>query len=424
MGVEIPALSAVVARLANPVVNLAAYGGIVFPLALIIESPIIMLLAASTALSKEWDSYLKMRRFMMIAGALLTLLHVLVVVTPLYYVVVGDLFGAPEAIKEPARVGLLIMTPWTWSIAYRRFHQGVLIRFGHSRTVGIGTAVRLAADGLVLAIGYAIGSVPGIVVATSAVAAGVMSEALFVGWRVRPVLQHELRPARPIGPPLTYRAFARFYVPLVLTALLSLLAQPIGSAALGRMPDPLISLAVWPVVSGLVFIVRGSGIAYNEVVVALLDQQGSTALLRRFAGLLALCTTAILAFLTATPASGFWFGRLSALPEPLVDMARSALWLAIPLPALSVMQSWFQGAILHGRDTRGITEAVAAYLVTMVGLLIAGVIWGQAKGLYIAMAAITISMAVQTAWLWWRSRPAVAAVASRDAAEQGHAAYD
>ena len=423
MAAEIPALSAVVARLPNPVVNLAAYGGIVFPLALIIESPIIMLLAASTTLCKEWDSYVKIRRYMMIAGALLTLLHVMVVMTPLYYVIVEDLLGAPEAIQGPARVGLLIMTPWTWSIAYRRFHQGVLIRFGHSRTVGIGTAVRLAADGLVLAIGYAIGSVPGIVVATSAVAAGVVSEAVFVGWRVRPVVRGELRRAPPSDPPLTYRAFARFYVPLVLTALLSLLAQPIGSAALGRMPDPLVSLAVWPVVSGLVFIVRGAGIAYNEVVVALLDQQGSTAPLRRFAVLLGLCTTAILTLLVATPASAFWFGRFSALPAPLAAMARSALWLALPVPALSVMQSWFQGAILHGRRTRGITEAVVAYLVTMVGLLMAGVIRGQVSGLYVAMAAIAISMAVQTAWLWWRSRPAVAAVASRDAVEQGAVSY-
>ena len=72
MGAEVPTLSAIVARLPNPEINLAAYGGVVFPLALIIESPIIMLLAASTALSQDWASYLKIRRYMMIAGASLT----------------------------------------------------------------------------------------------------------------------------------------------------------------------------------------------------------------------------------------------------------------------------------------------------------------------------------------------------------------
>ena len=68
MGAELPAISAVVARLENPEINLAAYGGIVFPLALIIGSPIIMLLAASTALSRDWASYRKLYRFMT-AGA-------------------------------------------------------------------------------------------------------------------------------------------------------------------------------------------------------------------------------------------------------------------------------------------------------------------------------------------------------------------
>jgi hypothetical protein len=69
MSVELPAMSAFVARMPNAAINLAAYGGIVFPIALIIESPILMLLSASTALSKDWASYIKIRRFMMFTSA-------------------------------------------------------------------------------------------------------------------------------------------------------------------------------------------------------------------------------------------------------------------------------------------------------------------------------------------------------------------
>src|SRR3990172_7197941 len=132
MGAELPALSAVVARMPDPKINLAAYGGVVFPLALIIESPIIMLLAASTALSKDMASYLKLRRFMMVSGGLLTAFHALLAFTPLYYVVVEGILGVPQEIVQPARLGLMIMLPWTWSIAYRRFNQGALVRFGLS----------------------------------------------------------------------------------------------------------------------------------------------------------------------------------------------------------------------------------------------------------------------------------------------------
>ncbi len=414
MAAEIPVLSAVVARLAEPAINLAAYGGVVFPLALIIESPILMLLSASTALSRDWASYRKVWRFMMTTGAIMTGVHGLVAFTPLYYVVVRGILGVPEAIVEPARIGLMIMTPWTWSIAYRRYHQGVLIRFGHSKAVGAGTAVRLTADAAVLAAGYLIGTLLGVVVATAAVATGVVSEALYVGWVVRPVLRDQLRPATAVSPVLTWRAFFSFYIPLALTSLIGLVAQPIGSAGLSRMPEPIESLAVWPVITGLLFLSRSLGFAYNEVVVALLDERGMAPSLGRFAAVLVAATSAVVFLIAVTPLSAFWFGRLSALPPHLTALARTGLLLTLPIPAFSVLQSWCQGTIVNSRRTRGITEAVVVYLVANVALLWVGVTWGQAIGLYVGLAAFAISTAVQTGWLWWRSRPALRAVVARD----------
>lgn len=424
MGAELPALSAVVARLVNPEINLAAYGGIVFPLALIIESPIIMLLAASTALSKDWASYQKLRRFMMATSAVLTGLHILAAFTPLYYFVVSGILGAPTEIVEPARIGLMIMTPWTWAIAYRRFNQGVLIRFGYSRSVGVGTVIRLATDVLVLGIGYWIGNIPGVVVGTGAVAAGVINEAIYIGLAVRPVLRQKLKPAPPVEQPLTLSSFLSFYTPLALTSLLLLVAQPMGSAAISRMPQALPSLAAWPVVSGLIFMLRGLGVAYNEVVVALLDEPRSVKSLRRFALWLAGFTTIALLILAATPFSQVWFERVSALSPELAGLARQALWIGLLLPALNVFQSWYQGAILHSRSTRGISEAVVIFLVTIGLTLYAGVVWGQVTGLYVSMASFFLSMLAQTFWLWFRSRPALNAVESRDAAYTAVQVYD
>lgn len=415
MSLELPLLSAVVARLPDPEINLAAYGGVVFPLSLIIESPIIMLLAASTALSRDWASFVTVRRFMMRMGAALTALHLLIALTPLYDVVVRGIIGAPAEIVEPARLGLILMTPWTWSIAYRRFHQGVLIRFGHSQAVGVGTVVRLSADGLVLAIGYLIGILPGIVVGAAAVAAGVMSEALYVGLRVRPILRGPLRQAPSVTPALTWRDFLAFYVPLALTSLINLLVQPIGSAALSRMPMALASLAVWPVVSGLSFIFRSFGVAYNEVVVALLDAPQATAQLRRFALWMALGTTSLLALVVATPLAHFWLRRISALSPELTALARPALWLMLPMPALAVVQNWYQGTIVNSRHTRGITEAIVVFLTTCAAVLWGGVVWGRMPGLHVGLAAFTIASIAQTGWLWLRSRPAMRALRLREA---------
>ena len=415
MGMELPVLSAFVARLAHPEINLAAYGGIVFPLALIIEAPVIMLLAASTALSKDWASYQKMRNYMLISGGLLTSLHLLVALTPIYYFVAEGILGAPAEIIEPARLGLIIMTPWTWTIAYRRLNQGVMIRFDHSNIIGVGTGVRLGVDLLVLGIGYFL-KLPGIVVATSAVAAGVTSEAIYIGFRVQPVLRAELKPAPVVEPALTYRAFAAFYLPLVMTSLLTLLIQPMGSAALGRMPLALESLAVWPVVSGFIFMLRSMGVAFNEVVVALVDEPLSTKALRRFTTLLSSTTTAIILVVAATPLSRLWLQDLSALSPTLATLARHGLWIGLLLPGLNTLQSWYQGVLLNSGRTRGISEAVAIFLFVTASILVFGVIWGQMTGLYISLLAFSAGMLFQTIWLFVRSRPPMHALDARDAA--------
>jgi hypothetical protein len=407
MALELPALSAVVARLPEPRINLAAYGGVVFPLALIVESPVIMLLAASTALSRDADSYARVRRYMMVAGATLTALHLAVAFTPLYDLVSAGLLGAPAEILEPARLGLRIMTPWTWSIAYRRFHQGVLIRFGRSRTVGIGTAVRLIADGLVLAGGYLTGSLPGIAVATAAVSAGVISEAVFVGLRVRPIVRGPLQQAAAPQQPVALRSFLRFYVPLAMTSLLLLLSQPLGAATMSRMPRPLDSLAVWPVISGVIFMFRSLGMAYNEVVVALVDTPRAQEELRRFTQLLLGATTLALALMAGTPLARIWFQGFSGLPQPLSELALGALWIALPIPGLTVLHSWYQGILVNSRHTRGVTEAVVCFLLVSGVILLAGVGWGQVEGVFVAVGAMVVGAGAQAAWLRRRARPAM-----------------
>jgi hypothetical protein len=356
------------------------------------------------------------RKFINITSLVLTLIHVLVAFTPIYDWIATHLLGVPAEIIEPGRIGLMIMLPWTWAIAYRRFHQGVLIRFEHARAVGVGTGIRISANLVVLIIGFLLGTLPGIVVATSAVICGVLCEALYVGIVVQPVLKNELRLAPVQATPLTFSAFLHFYIPLAMTSLLNFLVQPIGAAAVSRMPQPVESLAVWSVVSGLIFMVRSAGIAYNEVVVALLDRPRSSASLLRFTQTLILTTSLLLLLITVTPLAEIWFAGVSGLNSELAGLAKSSLWLALPGPALAALQSWFQGAILYDRRTRRITQAVFIYLITNAIVLWAGVAWGKITGLYIALAAFTLAGAAQTIWLWLSSRPALQVVFQRDQA--------
>jgi Na+-driven multidrug efflux pump len=111
-----------------------------------IESPVIMLLATSTAPGPA-KSYYTMRRSVIWVNLLVTLVAFLVAFTPLYHWLVFTLMGIPAHIAEAAQPGMEIMTFWSAAIGVRRFLQGVLIRQGETRWIGYGTLLRLITSG-------------------------------------------------------------------------------------------------------------------------------------------------------------------------------------------------------------------------------------------------------------------------------------
>jgi hypothetical protein len=295
------------------------------------------------------------------------------------------------------------MTPWTWSIAYRRTHQGVLIRFERGRPVVIGTCLRLLANGTVYLAGFLLLAsgveLPGIAVGTASVACGVLSEAAFIGWCTRAVLRERGLPAAPSGPVLTRAGFLRFYVPLALTPLIALVTQPIGAAAMARMREPLDSLAAWPGVHGLLFLVRTGGFAYNEVVLSLLGSPGAARALRRFGLWLGALSSLLLLAVAATPLASLWFGDVSGLTPELTSIAAGATWFAVLWPFSQALQSWYQGSLVHLRRTRFVTEAMGVFFLVVTVLLWAGVRASDWRGVHYAVLALTLGSLGQTAWL-------------------------
>jgi len=403
MGIELLLVAATVSRLASPEIHLAAYGGVVFPLSLFIEAPIIMILVASTALCKDWPAYRLMRNFIVTLGGSLTLLHMLLAFTPLYDVVVKTLLGAPASIWGPAQMGLQMMTPWTLSIAVRRFFQGMVIRAGQTRLVGLGTLIRLGVSASVLVGGLAIQTLPGVLVATMALSAGVIFEAIFMFVATRPIVRDLQRSDVVPDHPLTLQRLCSFYWPLALTPLVMLSTLSIGSAAISRMPRALESLAVWPVLGGLTFMFRSVGIAVQEVVVTFSDRHHFKRPLQHFVWLVALGSSATLLVIAATPLSTLWFESVAALNPELSSLASTALWIAVVLPALSPWESYFQGELVYRGATTYVTQAVSLYLLGSSSILVLGIAYGKILGLYVGVVATLTGISVQLWWLWRHS---------------------
>jgi hypothetical protein len=398
MGIELPAISAVVGRLPEAEIMLAAFGGVVFPIALLIESPIIMMLAASATWSRDTESFKQLERFMVLTSLGLTAIAAIVAFTPLYWVLVVPLLDVPEPVQEPALLGLRIMVFWTWAIADRRFRQGALIKFGHRKTIVNGTIVRLCVTFLCLWMLWRNGF-SGIVTATVSLSLGVFAEMAFVRVRAASLLRGSLHAvSTAIQRPHTSSLVA-FYVPLALTPMLVLAAQPLAAAGITRMPLAIEGLAVWGPLGGLAFLMRSAGLAFNEVVIAHADEPGAEATLRRFAWAWGLGFTAVLAAIALTPLADLWFSDAIGLDRELADMGIASLWLAIPLPILTFLQSHWQGLLVHRHRTRAVTQSVAVFLVVTVALIMAGVLVGRWSGLQVTLLAFTVGNTAQLLWL-------------------------
>ncbi len=398
MSAEAPILQAAISRLSDMQTQLAAFG-IVMSLQITIESPVIMLLATSTALSTSAANYLTLQRFMIWVNLLSTLVAVLMAYGPLYPMVVQDWMGIPADIAAAGLPGMRIMILWTAAIGVRRFLQGVLIRQGETRWIGYGTVVRLtssAGGGILLAV---FTNLPGVHIGSFGVMAGVISEAIFVICVARPAVRRLLTDeSYATGEALTLWEVARYHLPLAATSLLTLLAQPVIGAGLARMPDPRENLAAWPVVWNLLFMFRSPAFALPEAVIALLSRRQPRDAVRLFCRRAGYASAAALALLAFTPLSGFYLRYLAGLPDDLARFVVPGLLLAVPIPFINAIHSWIRGLLMTARMTKAIYWGMGLNLVLTGAVMLVAVLL-QGPGSASAVVALTIAFLAEIYYL-------------------------
>lgn len=357
MSVEGPFLTAIIARLAEPKFNLAAYG-VAFSFALIIEAPVIMMLSASTALVKNYQSFSKLKNFVYSLNLLLTIVILIAVIPPIFNFLAIDLIGLPSNVAHLTHIGLFILMPWPGAIGYRRFYQGILIKYNKTKRVAYGTVIRLIAMSITALILYLFTKVHGVIVGTAALSAGVIAEAVSTKFMTSSILKKIPVEEKSIETDLTYKEIINFYYPLALTALISLGVHPIVTFFIGKSYMAIESLAVLPVLNSLVFIFRSLGLSYQEVGIALMgEKMENYKSLRNFAiggGAFVLVGMLLIA---NTPAADFWFRTVSGLTDELADFASLPLRIYAFIPVLTFYISFQRAILVYARKTQPITFA-------------------------------------------------------------------
>lgn len=407
-------IESVISRLSNAAPNLAALG-VAISIAFIVESPVIMLLSASTAYIKGAGSYRALRRFSLLLSLGTSGVMVLLTVPPVFAFVSRTLLALPPSIEHLVHQCLAAFIPWPAAIGVRRFYQGVIIRTHRTAPVAWGTAFRLltiVTGSLLLATVWrstSQSSLIGALILNAAVTIEMVASRLMA----QEAIGHVLSQPDPEDYQLTLPRITTLYTPLALTSLITMGIGPILTGFMARFPAAIASLAVFPIVDNFVFQFRSPLFAYQEVAISLFGSQ--RALHRDIIGVgYRIAAVATLLLLTATlpPVAQLVYGVFPyKLGGELVAYATVATALLLPLPVISALYSIERALLITQQQPQHVTYSTlieAGSTVVLLALLAA--VKAPLPGIYAACLAVIGGKVAAAAYLhrqFLRYRPRV-----------------
>jgi hypothetical protein len=404
MAVEGPFLTALIARLPEPVYNLAAYG-VAFAIALVLESPVINMMSASTALAKDSESYIRLRTFIILISLAVTFLLTVVVIPPIFDFLTIDLIKLPERVSHLTHLGVVLLIPWPGAIGIRRFYHGVLIRNNQTRKVAYGTAIRMISMATAALFFYNIVNVRGIILGAASLTVAVCSEAIATRFMAKKVINKVLAtPA--VETPMTQKEITKFYTPLALTAFISLGVHPIVTFFIGQSRMAVESLAVLPVLNGLVFIFRSFGLSYQEAAIALLESRDDYIKLRNFAIGMAVATVSTLGIVSLTPIADLWLITVAGLSDSLAHFSRLPLILYTIFPATTVAISFQRALLVATKNTNPVSMASILEVTGITTVMLGLIYYADFVGVSAAIIAYTVGRTIAMLYLSKSSKQA------------------
>ena len=359
-----------------------------------------MMMTASTALVTGRTSYLRLRNFTAAINVIITLLMLLLVVPPVFQFVAGDVMRLPPPVVSLTHAATTLLLPWPAAIGFRRFYQGLLIRFNLTNRVAWGTLIRLIAMTIAALTLALTTTIPGAVVGACALSTGVLAELIASRFMVRSTISALLKRGEVNGPALSYAGIWHFYNPLALTSVLALGVHPMVAFSLGQSRMPLESLAVMPVINSLVFVFRSFGLSYQEVAVSQMGRRMQHfAPVRTFAIGLGIASMLGIGLVAFTPFAHFWFRDVSGLSMDLALFALLPTQLLVLMPGTSVLLAMQRSVLVVAKKTGAITTATIIEVGLILAVLYVTIAYWDAIGAVAAAIALVIGRLGANAYL-------------------------
>lgn len=400
MAIEAPICMAAINKLPDQNINSAGFN-LMMALAIFFESPVIDLLSTSTTLSRKPQNYGRLSKWAGLMIILVTVLHAGVAFTPLYWTVTRDILQVPMPVAEATRLPMMIMSLWSAFVGWRRFLHGLMISKGWTKPVTTGTIVRIAAvGGVALALYHFAQGMDGLVLASIAMAAGVVVETGYIHLITRPLITKSYMGQE--GEVISWKQIAAFHAPLTAATFAMIAAMPMVTGALARAPQPVLTTAGWQIAYSVLFLFRAATVALPETVIALYETDRARQLWR-FSLLIGGVLSLALFLVHITGLDGLFFSRVFEGDPEAVKLAQFAMLLAVPQPFLNAMMSGIRGFLTAHHITSARLYAIGVGMAVLFGALVFGTAQ-EWNGILTGSVAMAAAMAAELAVLalWWR----------------------
>ncbi|MBI4081329.1 MAG: hypothetical protein HY423_01835 [Candidatus Lambdaproteobacteria bacterium] len=326
----------------------------------------------------------------------ITVVDWLVAFTPAGDVLFGTLLGASPAVAREARWVTFL---FYWEMpAFMLRSVGVAILMLNQRTplITLGSATRLLAVIAVLALlrPWVSGGALGALAYSLAIAAD-SAIMLLVAWRFYRAL--------PAGgaPPLSDRGLWAFDWPLVLNRLAENGMPFLVNVFLGRLARPVLAIASFGVLNGLVRLILSPLINLSHAAQTLVRTREDRRTMVRFTWQIVAWFSAVLLALFYTPLRAVVLDRVMGLPPEMSAQVAPALLLTLATCVCWAFSTLFRGMLAAAHHTRPIATGSLARIAAGIAVGLGSLAVAGANGAVVGLLMLTVSFAAEALVMGW-----------------------
>lgn len=377
--------------------HLAALG-VAKPLVVFFESPVIMLLHASNALSGSRASSRALWRFTLLLIVILTVGLGILGLKPVFFWLVPLLYGGKGDWLAGAQVLLVLFVLWPAASGWRRYFQGLLIRKNRGDLVARMSVFRLALMIVVLGTGYRLG-LSGLRVAGVGMISGILFEAMAVTAAALMCGATELdrEDEEPLGLPVSVASVSRFYWPLAASMIWLWGGRALLTTVISHAPEGAIALAAWPAAWGIVVLAGNSTRMVQQVVIRNRGVVPDGNLVT-FAVTVGVAASLLLLPLAVGPVASRFLRFFVGNDELLVASVRPVLTLCLPVPFLVALQNGLQGFLIRDGNTAPVQLGAAVGVMMLLTTAWIAMESGL-SGTFAASLGTSLSLVAETTYL-------------------------